>query len=161
MSNWSELTEIKKKPKTDTSLEEALEEEDRELIHEAQQLKIKKIIKQREKELKELEEGEKEENVKGEAKSEITPDLAIELAKLPEEQRQLVLQTYATLKGAEKGEGVLTCMLPMLIGCSRANPQAQQNDIVKFAEVMTTQIKTGIDLAKSTQPAPTTISVFF
>lgn len=136
-------------------IDEALEKIAKRKAQEIKMLELDKYLLETKKELKEL----KKESGKGERseeteRSEITPETAMALAKLPEEQRNLVIQTYTMLKSAEKGGNTLGLMLPMLIGYAKANPQAQQNDMIRFAEVVANQIKTGMELAKASQPSP-------
>ena len=136
-------------------VDEALEKIARRKAQQIKMLELDRYLLEQKKELEKLkgEEG-KPENKEGE-KSEITPEVAMALAKLPEEQRNLVIQTYTMLKGAEKGDKTaLAYVLPLMIGYARANPQAQQPDLVKFAEVMVNQIKTGMELAKASQSSP-------
>jgi hypothetical protein len=133
-------------------LDEAIKKAAERKVQKIKMLELDRYLLETEKEIKELKGEEKDEKTSQEAKSEVTPEVALALAKLPDEQRQLVISTYGMLKGAEKGEGTMAYMLPMLIGFARANPQAGQNDMVKFAEVMSNQIKTGMELARQSQP---------
>jgi len=74
------------------------------------------------------------------------------LAKLPDDQRKAVIETYTMLKAAEKArpeEAEMRILLPLLVGFAKANPQASQADLVKFAEVMNKQLETGMKLAES------------
>jgi ribosomal protein L37AE/L43A len=140
--------ESEKKDELDEAIRKAAERK----VQKLKMLELDRYLLETEKEIKDLKGEGKEEKASQEAKSEVTPEVAIALAKLPDEQRQLVISTYSMLKGAEKGEGAMAYMLPMLIGFARANPQAGQNDMVKFAEVVSNQIKTGMELARQSQP---------
>ena len=134
-------------------LDDAIKKAAERKVQKLKMLELDRYLLETEKEIKELKKGEgREEKASEEGRSEITPEVAMALTKLPDEQRQLVISTYSMLKGAEKGEGAMAYMLPMLIGFARANPQAGQNDMVNFAKVMTDQIKTGIELARQSQP---------
>jgi len=130
-------------------LDEVIEEEERELAREAKRLRLQEIIERRKKEIEKLR-GESEKG--SEVLSGVSPAMAAELAKLPEDQRKAVIETYAMLKAAEKAqprEAGMGILLPLLIGYMKANPQASQPDLVEFAKVMNEQLKTGMQLAES------------
>ena len=129
-------------------LDEVIEEEERELAREAKRLRLQEIIERRKREIEKLK-GESKEKSKGEALSGVSPAMAAELAKLPEEQRKAVIETYAMLKAAEKGKAGMDLLLPLLIGFVKANPQAKQPDLVEYAKVMNEQLKTAMQLVES------------
>ncbi len=150
------LAKKKEEEEEEDEIDKTLKELTKSKIMKLKSLEVDKYLLQTEKEVEELKKDvEKKKNPE---ESEITPETAMALAKLPEEQRNLVIQTYTMLKSAEKGGGAMAYMLPMLIGFAKANPQAQQNDMVKFAELVTNQIKTGMELARANQPQPTQLS---
>ena len=134
-------------------LEEVLEEEDYELAREARRLRLQELIERRKREIEKLRKEYEDTSSKDTSSilGDVTPELARQLAELPEEKRAQVIQTYAMLKGAEKS-GAMALMLPLLIGYARTNPNATQNQMVEFAKVMADQIKTGIELARQNQP---------
>jgi len=134
-------------------LEEELKRMDKELVQRARRARLKEYLVESElnvaRKERELEKLKNASGGEGEVLSGVSPVMAAELAKLPEDQRKQVIQTYAMLKAAEKTSGNATALLlPLLVGFVKANPQASQVDLVKFAEVMTEQIKTGMQLAK-------------
>jgi ribosomal protein S27E len=87
----------------------------------------------------------------GEAEaSEITPMIAVELAKLPEDQRRTVMQTYSMLKGIEKSDSrTLPLILPMLIERARANSASNGSNVTDVVRAMADVLKTGFDMGKS------------
>ena len=131
-------------------LDEVIEEEERELAREAKRLRLQEIIERRKREIEKLKEESKEKS-KGESEvlSGVSPAMAAELAKLPEEQRKAVIETYAMLKAAEKGKAGMELLLPLLIGFVKANPQAKQPDLVEYAKVVNEQLKTAMQLVES------------
>lgn len=136
-------------------IDETLEKIAKRKAQQIKMLELDRYLLEQKKELKQLKEEEGKSTTEEGERSEVTPEVAMALSKLPEEQRNLVIQTYTMLKGAEKGGGgAMAYMLPMLIGFAKANPQAQQSDMVRFAEVMANQIKTGMELARASQPPP-------
>jgi len=129
-------------------LEEELRAEDEELVREAKRLRLEELIAKRKKRLMELE-GSNQPKLEG---LDVSPAMARELAKLPDEERKRVIETYVALKSAERMGGAGGALLPLLIGYARANPGASQNNMVEFAKIMADQLKAGIDLAKTSQP---------
>jgi len=128
-------------------LEEEIRAEEEELAREARRLRLEEIVAKRKKRVKELEGSIMPEGLN------ISPAMAKELAKLPDEERQRVIETYIALKSAENvGGGTGALLVPLLIGYARANPGASKDSMVEFAKVMTDQIKTGIELARQNQP---------
>lgn len=135
-------------------LEEELKRLDKELVQRARRARLKEYVieselnvAKKERELEKLKRGSEEEVLSG-----ASPIVAAELAKLPEEQRKAVIETYAMLKAAEKTkpeQAGMSILLPLLVGFAKANPQASQPDLVKFAEVMNKQLETGMKLAES------------
>lgn len=85
------------------------------------------MAKKIEKELGKPELGKPEQEIWriDDVEKEASLELAVQLAKLPEEQRRQIIETYALLKQVEKGESS-AILLPLLIGFTRTNLQAQQ-----------------------------------
>lgn len=112
-------------------------------------LELEKYLAEAEKELVKLK-GEKE---KGEeAKIDLTPQIAMQLAKLPEEEKRKVIETIQMLKLAEKVPPQMASIMPlMLIGYAKANPGQSMESMAKFAEIMANQIKTGMEMAQKSQ----------
>jgi len=83
----------------------------------------------------------------------ISVAMAQQIANLPENERNKVLETYAMFRSIDqsKGRGG-DSMLPLLIGYSKSNPGSQQSDMAVYAKAMSDQFKTGIDVMKSVIP---------
>ncbi len=79
----------------------------------------------------------------------ISVAMAQQIANLPPEERNKVIETYALFSSMAKGKG--DSMLPLLIGFSKSNPGTPQVNMLDYAKAMGDQLKTGIDLAKSFQ----------
>jgi len=148
--NLVEERKIVSKRKPDP-IEEEIRAEEEELAREARRLRLQELVAKRKKRVKELEGGINP----GVGGLDISPAMAMELAKLPEEERNRVIQTYAALKSAEKLGGAGALLMPLLVGYAKANPGSSQNSMVEFARAMTDQLKTGIELARQTQPQQT------
>jgi len=150
--------EICPKEKPTNSLEELLEREKREKTAELERLKIERMVEEERKRLEELKSGRKpketEEKELGLEDLGLSINTVRELAKLPDDERNRVIQTWAMIKSADKVQSGI--LLPLLIGFAKANPGASQNNLVEFAKVMADQIKTGMEMAKETKSsAPT------
>lgn len=79
--------------------------------------------------------------------SHISVGVARQLAKLSDDERQRVIETYAMLQGAESKNGA--SLLPLLVAYSRANPGATKNSMIEFAKVMGDQFSKGVDAGRS------------
>ncbi len=77
----------------------------------------------------------------------ISVQMAQQIARLPPEERDKVIETYAMFSSIAKGKG--DSMLPLLIGFSKSNPGTPQINMLDYAKAMGDQLKTGIDLAKA------------
>jgi len=143
------------------------ENEEDEIERQLRKIRLKKLQKLADLELeKYLVETEKElEKLKAESKPknsesilpnlDLTPQMARELAKLPEEEKNKVIETYMALKSAEKLGAAGAFIWPLLIGYARANPGSTQESMVEFAKAMADQLKTGFELARQTQQEQT------
>ena len=80
--------------------------------------------------------------------------MAQQIANLPPEEREKVIETYAMFRSIDQSKGKGDSMLPLLIGFSKSNPGTSQNDMATYAKVMSDQFKTGIDVMKSVMPSP-------
>ena len=74
---------------------------------------------------------------------------ARQIAALPDEERERVLETYILMQAAEAKHA--NAVLPAIVGFARANPGSSQNQMLEYAKVMNEQLKTGIELAKGTE----------
>jgi len=103
-------------------------------------LKLERERLQLEKEVSEIKPGAKEEELK------LTSQDAIEIAKLPPDQRQNAIEVYAAIRSADRSGS--SGLLPYLIAFGRQNPTASQSDMADFAKSMIETLKTGIDLGR-------------
>jgi len=143
-------------------LEEALRAEDEELAREAKRLRLQELVLERRKRISELKRSLGEESVlsEGTSEPEISPQLVREIAKLPDEERKKVIQTYAMLKAAGKTSGQTGAfLLPWLIGFARTNPGTSPDVMLKAAEAMAKQFKAGIEVMKAIQPTQQPVQV--
>jgi len=130
-------------------LDEVLEEEERELAREAKRLRLQEIIEKRKRELEKLK-GRPERGAGG-VLEDVSPVMAMEIAKLPDEQRAKVIETIRLLKSAEKASP-MEWIIPLVIGSVKANPNQDVSTLADFAKTVGDQIKTGMELARSGQP---------
>jgi len=135
-------------------LDAELEAEDSLQARELRDLRVQELIERRRariaklrKEIDRLEGG----GVAGTAEDReeapvISLSMARQLAKLPEEERLRVLETYAMVRslGSRRGDAVL----PLLVGYARANPGASQGQMLEYAKAMNEQLKTGIEIGR-------------
>jgi len=122
------------------------------LSKEAKANMLKKYILEKKREISELEKTLKrasEEELPPPTKENIDIDVrvAAELAKLPEEERKKVIETYAMLKMADKGLSN-NMVLPLLISFARENKGASQSDMYQWAKMHLDAVKMGVDLGK-------------
>jgi len=81
----------------------------------------------------------------------ISVAMAQQIAKLPPEEREKVIETYATFRSidqSKKGDS----LLPLLIGYSKSNPGTSQVNMLDYAKVMFDSFKTGMDSMKAVMP---------
>jgi len=78
--------------------------------------------------------------------------MAQQISKLPEDERQKVIETYAMFRSLDQSKGRGDALLPLLIGFSKSNPGTQQSDMATYAKAMSDQFKTGVDVVKSLTP---------
>lgn len=154
------VKEIVEKAKRDRGLsriEELLEKEKLEKEAELERLKIERMVEEERKKLEELKKGGKpKESSAGLEDLGLSVAMVRELAKLPDDERRKVIETYAMLKSAERiNSGTSSLLWPLLIGYAKSNPTSSRDSMVEFAKVMADQIKTGIELASKNQPQQT------
>jgi hypothetical protein len=77
----------------------------------------------------------------------ISINLARQIALLPEEERQRVIETYVILQAAEAKRA--DAMLPAMVGFAKANPGSPKNEMVEFAKAMTQQLETGVKIGQA------------
>jgi len=118
-------------------------------IEEAKARRRKRII-QLQKEIEELDEDDSKEKV--EASSGANLAMAKELSRLPDKEKQKVVQTYAMIKQAEKSGNDMSGWLPMLIGFTRENPEASKNDMLDYIKAMNEMTKMNVDMVRGNQP---------
>lgn len=82
--------------------------------------------------------------------SSINITVARQIAALPDEERNRVLETYLLMQAAEAKQA--NAVLPAIVGFARANPGSSQNSMVEYAKLANEQLKTGIDLARGNEP---------
>jgi len=139
-------------------LDEALESEDAMMAREIKEMRVDEMNQKRRlrvaKLQKEIDKLEKEgENMDSDSSDSprISVAMAQQIAKLPPEEREKVIETYALFASMARGKG--DSMLPLLIGFSKSNPGTPQINMLDYAKAMSDQLKTGIDLMKSVAPA--------
>jgi hypothetical protein len=118
-----------------------------------------KELKKREEELKkadeEGEEGEGKGKKKGKEEEELGPELipyAVQLAKLPDEERAKVIGIIRAIRSTDK-DSPMAWMLPIVMGTVRANPEAPQPSLVEIAKSLTDQMVKGIELGRAISPS--------
>jgi len=133
-------------------LEEVLEEEDRELARQAKRKRLEELILERERKIQKLK-REVEEEPEGEAEKtpelKVDPKIALEISKLPEEQRQRVLETYVALESARRLKGAEAMILPLLIGRVREQPETTVKDMVEYGKGILDAFKKGAETVKT------------
>jgi len=83
----------------------------------------------------------------------ISEDMVKELAKLPDEERRKVVETYAMLRAAEGGK-YSAWVMPLLVGYARAHPGSDVSSMAEFAKAMAEQVKIGFEMASKAQQQP-------
>jgi len=77
--------------------------------------------------------------------------MAQQIARLPPEEREKVIETYAIFRSMDQSKGKGDSLLPLLIGFSKSNPGTPQTNMLDYAKVITESFKTGLDVMKSVQ----------
>ncbi len=134
-------------------LDQFLRDEQRRQIAEIKGIQVEEIKLKAEKRVKKLrkdiEKGSDDVDSNSSEMPRISVQMAQQIAKLPPEERDKVIETYAMFSSIAKGKG--DSMLPLLIGFSKTNPGTPQVNMLDYAKAMGDQLKTGIDLARSFQ----------
>ena len=133
-----------------------LESEDVMLARDIKSLRVEELNMKRRARMaklkKEIEKIEKENESMDSDKSDIpriSVAMAQQIANLPPEERNKVIETYAMFSSIDRSKGKGESMLPLLIGFSKSNPGTPQTNMLDYAKAMGDQLKTGIDLAKA------------
>ena len=141
-------------------LDAELESEDSMLAQELKSMRVDEVILKRRARMaklqKELDKLEKESGGLSSNNSEmprLSVAMAQQIANLPENERNKVLETYAMFRSIDhsKGRGG-DSLLPLLIGYSKSNPGTQQSDMAVYAKAMSDQFQSGIAVMQSVIP---------
>lgn len=81
----------------------------------------------------------------------ISMTVARQIAALPDEERNRVLETYMLMQAAEAKNA--NAVLPAIVGFARANPGSSSNQFIDFATAMSDQFRTGVEVAQKMIPA--------
>jgi len=130
-------------------LERLEEEERKEQERRIQRMRLKRKELELKRELGRLEaeaEGEPIEETPG---LKVDPKIALEISKLPEEQRQRVLETYVALESARRLKGAEAMILPLLIGRVREQPETSVKDMVEYGKGILDAFKKGAETVKT------------
>jgi len=141
---------IKKSP-----LDQELEQEDAMVARELRDLRIEEIVERRRariaKSKKEREEVEATEGrtLKGKRAPGISLAMARQIARLPADEQEKVMQTFAIFRNIDDPVDRGSLLLPMLVGYAKTNPGSTTNDMAAFAKAMNDQFKTGLEVMKT------------
>jgi len=147
------MGEFRKKKKS--PLDDELEAEDAMVARELRDLRIEEIIERRKQRIakskKEREEIEEDEgkSLKGKRAPGISLNMARQISKLPADEQEKVMQTYAVFRNIDDPVDRGSLLLPMLVGYAKTNPGAPQEQMSLWAKTMTDNLKLGVDLAKT------------
>ena len=138
-------------------LDAELEQEDELLARELKQMRVDEVVLRRRAKMaklqKEIEEIEKKTGISTTAEMPgMTVAMAQQIANLPPEEQQKVIQTYALFRSIDLNQGKQNPLLPLLIGYSRTNPGQTQNQMAQYAKAMSDQFKTGVEVMKTVMP---------
>jgi len=146
-------------PRSDRVDDELTRIIDEQIRLKAKEYKLKmldKMSKQLDKELIELDEILRNANPKetikidsGKNHFDIDVRIATELAKLPEEDRKKVIETYAMLRAAERSAANPNMMLPLLIGFAREHKDTSKEELFQWGKLQLETMKTAWDMAKT------------
>jgi len=146
---------VKKNP-----LDAELESEDAQLVHEVKSMRVQEMnLKRRarmaklQKEIDKLEKESEKTDPDVSESPRISIAMAQQIARLPPEEREKVIETYAMFRSIDQSKARGDSMLPLLIGFSKSNPGTQQGDMITYAKAMSDQFKTGIDAMKAVMPS--------
>ena len=140
-------------------IDEALESEDDMMARDFKTMRIEEANMKRKVKMaklqKEIDKLEKETDKNDSEDSDmprISVSMAQQIARLPTEEREKVIETYAMFRSIDQSKGRGDSLLPLLIGYSKTNPGTTQNDMATYAKAMSDQFKTGIDAMKAVMP---------
>jgi len=142
-----------------SALDDELDAEDDLQARELRDLRVKKLTLKREAEVAKLErEIKKIAEVPAEPKTGEAPKIpgismtvARQIASLPDEERNRVLETYMLMQAAEAKQA--NAVLPAIVGFARANPGSSPNQYIDYAKAMADQFRTGVEIAQKMTPA--------
>ena len=80
----------------------------------------------------------------------ISMNVARQIAALPDEERERVLETYMLMQAAEAKNA--NAVLPAIVGFARANPGSSQGRFLDYAKAMSDQFRTGVEVAQKMAP---------
>ena len=138
-------------------LDTELEAEDAMLAQELKSMRVDEIIMKRRARMKKLEkeiedlEGSDPNRLKGRSPG-ISLQMARQIAKLPEEEREKVMQTFAIFRNIDDPVDRGSLLLPMLVGYAKTNPGSSQNDMATFAKALTDNFKAAVEITKASVP---------
>lgn len=141
-------------------LDSEIESEDAMLAQELKSMRVDEVILKRRARMaklqRELDKLEKESgNISSNSSNmpRISVAMAQQIANLPSDERDKVVETYAMFRSIDqsKGRGG-DSLLPLLIGYSKSNPGTQQSDMAVYAKAMSDQFQSGIAVMQSVIP---------
>jgi hypothetical protein len=142
---------INKKDKK--TIADILDKEKEEMSKELERIKLERLVEEERMKLQDLRRGivqtEKKEDKLGLSELGLDIKTLTELSKLPDEDRQKVLQTYMEAKAMAGAQA--SSILPILIGFARNNPNAKLGDYSEIAKTNLEHLKLGIMLSKEAQ----------
>ena len=143
-----------------SALDDEFEAEEDDQARKLRELRVEEMTVKREARIaklrREIEEPPVEAKAGGDTKfSSISMTVARQIAALPEEERNRVLETYMLMQAAEAKQA--NAVLPAIVGFARANPGSSQNSMVEYAKLANEQLKTGIDLARGNETKTQTV----
>jgi len=140
-------------------LDVELESEDAMLAHEVKSMRVEEMnLKRRARMTKLQKEIDKLEKESGKIESDdsniprISVAMVQQIASLPPEERDKVIETYAMFSSIDRSKGKGDSLLPLLIGYSKSNTGSSMSDMATYAKAMSDQFKTGIDAMKAVMP---------
>jgi len=144
-----------KRVRRKSALDDEFEADDEMQARELRDLRTEEMMVKRQariaKARREIEEPSVEAKVEGETKfSGISMTVARQIAALPDEERNRVLETYMLMQAAEAKQA--NAMLPAIVGFARANPGSSSNQFMDYAKAMADQFKTGLEVAQKMTP---------
>jgi hypothetical protein len=123
----------------------------RDLTDEYRMLRLEQMIEKRRREVDRLKRGDSSPSTGGISMEEVSDRdllaMSKELSRLPEAEREMVIRNYALLKAAEGSNSSMN-YLPLLVGFAKANPGANQDQMLSYAKELGTQFSKGVESAQ-------------